>query len=64
MTRVQQKLFREALKDGMNIQHRFNPEPTLAVRGVGSMKSEGISTVRKIKDGIARTQARRLAAHR
>jgi hypothetical protein len=53
------RMVKEATKIGIRIQHRFKPEPLLATTGVGYMKSEGVSVMQKVKEGVARTKAKR-----
>jgi hypothetical protein len=47
-----QKNLRAAMKDALRIQDRFVPEPVFAKTGRGYLKSEGVSTLHKIKAGI------------
>jgi hypothetical protein len=43
---------RAAMKDALRIQDRFVPEPVFAKTGRGYLKSEGVSTLHKIKAGV------------
>jgi hypothetical protein len=52
-----QKNLRAAMKDALRIQERFVPEPIFAKTGQGYLKSEGTTTVRKIKDNIRRRRS-------
>ena len=48
MTQVEKNL-RAATRDALRIQDRFVPEPFFAKTGRGHLKSQGVSTVQKIK---------------
>jgi hypothetical protein len=52
-TQVEKNL-RAAMRDALRIQDRFVPEPLFAKTGRGHLKSEGISTLQKIKSSLAR----------
>jgi hypothetical protein len=52
MTEAQRKLFREVLRDGLKIQHRFSAEPVYGPTGKGFLKSEGVETLQKIKQNL------------
>jgi hypothetical protein len=47
-TQVQKNL-RAAMRDALRIQDRFVAEPLFAKTGRGYLKSEGVSTLQKIK---------------
>ena len=49
-----QKNLRAAMKDALRIQDRFVPEPVFAKTGRGYLKSEGVTTLHKIKAGVRR----------
>lgn len=51
MSQIQKNL-REAMKDALRIQGRFVPEPVFAKTGRGYLKSEGVTTLHKIKAGV------------
>jgi hypothetical protein len=48
VTQVQKNL-RAAMREALRIQDRFIAEPLFAKTGKGHLKSEGVSTLRKIK---------------
>lgn len=45
---------RAAMKEALRIQDRFVPEPVFAKTGKGHFKSEGVSTLQKIKANLRR----------
>jgi hypothetical protein len=49
-----EKNFRAAMRDALRIQDRFVPEPLFAKTGRGHLKSEGVSTLQKIKSNLRR----------
>ena len=56
MTQVEKNL-RAAMRDALRIQDRFVPEPLFARTGHGHLKSEGVSTLQKIKSNLRRKTA-------
>jgi len=54
MTEEQRKRFRRIMKDGLKIQDRFSAEPVYSRTGKGSLKSEGVETLERIKRGLKR----------
>ena len=50
---------RGALSLGRRMQHRFKPEPLFATTGTGYLKSEGVSTIAKVKRSVAKSQAKK-----
>jgi len=42
------------MRDALRIQDRFVPEPLFARTGRGYFKSEGVSTLQKIKSNLRR----------
>jgi hypothetical protein len=52
-----EKNLRAAMRDALRIQNRFVPEPLFAKTGRGHLKSEGVSTLQKIKSSLARKSA-------
>ena len=59
-TQVEKNL-RKAMREALRIQDRFVPEPLFAKTGRGYLKSEGVSTLQKIKSNLrskAAAQAR------
>jgi hypothetical protein len=55
-TQVEKNL-RAAMRDALRIQDRFVPEPLFAKTGRGYLKSEGVSTLQKIKASLRRRTA-------
>jgi hypothetical protein len=55
-TQVEKNL-RAAMRDALRIQDRFVPEPLFAKTGRGYLKSEGVSTLQKIKSRLRRKSA-------
>jgi hypothetical protein len=49
-----QKNLRAAMRDALRIQDRFAAEPLFARTGRGYLKSQGVSTLRKIKSNLRR----------
>ena len=49
-----QKNLRAAMKEALRIQDRFVAEPVFAKTGRGYLKSEGVSTIHKIKANLRR----------
>ncbi|MEO7300657.1 MAG: hypothetical protein ABI042_19000 [Verrucomicrobiota bacterium] len=47
-----EKNLRAAMKDALQIQDRFVPEPLFSKTGSGYLKSEGVATVQKIKSNL------------
>jgi hypothetical protein len=56
MTQVEKNL-RAAMRDALRIQDRFAPEPLFAETGRGHLKSQGVSTLQKIKSNLVRKSA-------
>ncbi|MGD0087775.1 MAG: hypothetical protein ABSC24_11690 [Verrucomicrobiota bacterium] len=57
MTEVQHKRLRRIMKDALRIQDRFAAEPVLARTGKGYLKSEGVTTLQRIKAGLRKSAA-------
>jgi hypothetical protein len=55
-TQVEKNL-RAAMRDALRIQDRFVPEPLFAKTGHGHLRSEGVSTLQKIKSRLRRKSA-------
>jgi hypothetical protein len=53
-----QKNLQAALREALRIQDRFVTEPLFARTGRGHLKSEGVSTLSKIKSNLRRKAAR------
>jgi hypothetical protein len=56
-TQVQKNL-QAAMREALRIQDRFVPEPLFAKTGRGYLKSEGVSTLSKIKANLRRKSTR------
>ncbi len=56
-TQVQKNL-RAAMREALRIQDRFVAEPLFAKTGRGYLKSEGVSTISRIKTNLRRKAAR------
>jgi hypothetical protein len=57
MTVAQNKFLKEAIKQGLRMQHRFVAEPVLARTGKGYLKSEGVGTLQRIKANLKRSKS-------
>jgi hypothetical protein len=53
-----QKNLQAAMREALRIQDRFVAEPLFARTGRGHLKSEGVSTLSKIKANLRRKAAR------
>jgi hypothetical protein len=62
MTAVESKFLKEAVKQGLRMQHRFLAEPVLARTGKGYLKSEGVTTLQRIKSSLKKSQSRNVRA--
>jgi hypothetical protein len=45
------------MKDALRIQDRFAAEPVLARTGKGYLKSEGVTTLQRIKAGLRKSRS-------
>jgi hypothetical protein len=54
-----QKNLRAAMKEALRIQDRFVAEPVFARTGRGYLKSEGVSTIHKIKTNLRHSATRK-----
>jgi len=54
-----QRNLRAAMKEALRIQDRFVAEPVFAKTGRGYLKSEGVSTIQKIKANLRRKVSRK-----
>ena len=54
-----QKNLQAAMREALRIQDRFVAEPLFARTGRGHLKSEGVSTLNKIKANLSRKTAAR-----
>jgi hypothetical protein len=57
VTQVQRNL-QAAMRDALRIQDRFVAEPLFAKTGRGYLKSEGVSTLQRIKSNLRRRAAK------
>jgi hypothetical protein len=57
MTEVQHKRLKRIMKDALRIQDRFAAEPVLARTGKGYLRSEGVTTLQRIKAGLRKSAA-------
>jgi hypothetical protein len=57
MTVAENKFLKEAIKQGLRMQHRFLAEPVLARTGKGYLKSEGVGTLQRIKAGLKKSKS-------
>ena len=57
MTVAENKFLKEAIKQGLRMQHRFLAEPVLARTGKGYMKSEGVATLQRIKASLKKSRS-------
>ena len=61
MTKLQEKLLRSVVRDGLKIQHRFSAAPVYAVTGRGQLKSEGVGTLQKVKRNLKQRREKSMA---
>lgn len=59
VTAVENRFLKEAIKQGLRMQHRFLAEPVLARTGRGYLKSEGVTTLHRIKASLKKSKPRR-----
>jgi hypothetical protein len=52
MTNAEHKLLQAVVRDGLKIQSRFSAAPVYAITGRGSLKSEGVATLQKIRRNL------------
>ncbi len=57
MTADENNFLKEAIKQGLRMQHRFLAEPVLARTGKGYLKSEGVAPLQRIKASLKRSKA-------
>jgi hypothetical protein len=61
MTDAQRKLLKLVVRDGLKIQPRFSATPVYAVTGRGSLKSEGVATLQRIKRNLKKRSEKSVA---
>ena len=59
MTAAESRFLKEAVKQGLRMQHRFLAEPLLARTGKGYLRSEGVTTLQRIKSGLKKSKSNR-----
>jgi hypothetical protein len=52
-----EKNLRAAMREALRIQDRFVPKPLFAKTGQGYLKSEGVSTLQRIKSSLRRKRS-------
>jgi len=52
VTNAESKFLKNAIRNGLRMQHRFVAEPVLARTGKGYLKSEGVGTLQRIKSNL------------
>lgn len=57
MTVAENKFLKEAIKQGLRMQHRFLAEPVLARTAKGYLKSDGVTTLQRIKANLKKSKA-------
>ena len=57
MTAEEAKFLKDALRNGLRMQHRFVAEPVLARTGKGYLKSEGVGTLQRIKANLKKRKS-------
>jgi hypothetical protein len=57
MTAVENRFLKEAIRQGLRMQHRFLPEPVLARTGKGYLKSEGVAPLQRIKASLKKSKS-------
>lgn len=57
MTVAENKFLKEAVKQGLRMQHRFLAEPVLARTGKGYLRSEGVTTLQRIKTNLKKSKS-------
>jgi len=56
MSVAESKFLKEAIKQGLRMQHRFLAEPVLARTGKGYLKSEGVAPLQRIKASLKKSK--------
>jgi hypothetical protein len=54
---AENKFLKEAIKQGLRTQDRFLAEPVLARTGKGYLKSEGVTTLQRIKANLKKSKS-------
>lgn len=57
MTAGENSFLKEAIKQGLRMQHRFLAEPVLARTGKGFLKSEGVAPLQRIKANLKKSKS-------
>ena len=53
LTEEEKKIVAETVEIGLEMQHRFRPEPLYKLTGKGYMKSEGVTELARLKEEAA-----------
>ncbi len=61
MTNAQRKLLQAVVRDGLKIQSRFSAAPVYRTTGRGSLKSEGVATLRQIRRNLKKRGEKSMA---
>ncbi len=56
LTEEEKKIVAETVAIGLEMQHRFRPEPLYKYTGKGYMKSEGVAEMARLKEEAARAK--------
>jgi hypothetical protein len=56
LTEDEKRIVAETVAIGLEMQHRFRPEPLYKHTGKGYMKSEGVAELARIKEEAARAK--------
>jgi hypothetical protein len=59
MTEEEAKFLKAAIRNGLRMQERFAAEPVLATTGKGHLKSEGVGTLRRIKENLKKSATKK-----
>jgi hypothetical protein len=54
LTEEEKKIVAETVTIGLEMQHRFRPEPLYKLTGKGYMQSEGVAELARLKEEAAR----------
>jgi hypothetical protein len=58
MTAAENKFLKKAVKQGLRMHHLFLAEPLLARTGKGRLKSEGVTTLQRIKASLKKSKSK------
>jgi hypothetical protein len=57
MNAAESRFLKEAIRQGIRMQERFLAEPVLARTGKGYLKSEGVTTLQRIKANLKKSKS-------